>query len=98
MYIGYQVSFPWVNRPERGVDYPSHLAPRLEKSKVCLRLCAFMVSYRVNFTLEVCMKRINEYQGGVGHFEACDTIFFFLSRVPALSMVILGTSITACNR
>ena len=26
---GYRVSFPGVKRPERGVDHPPHLAPRL---------------------------------------------------------------------
>ena len=30
-YSGYQVSFPGVKRPGRGVDHPPHLAPRLKK-------------------------------------------------------------------
>jgi len=30
-YNGYRVSFPEVERPGRGVNHPSHLAPRLKK-------------------------------------------------------------------
>ena len=31
LYNGYRVSFPDVKRPERGVDHPPHLTPRLKK-------------------------------------------------------------------
>jgi hypothetical protein len=31
LYNGYQMSFPGVKRPERGVDHPPHLAQRLKK-------------------------------------------------------------------
>ena len=31
LYNGYRVSFPGIKWPERGVNYPPHLAPRLKK-------------------------------------------------------------------
>jgi hypothetical protein len=33
LYNGYQVSFPGVKRPGRGVDHPPYLEPRLQKGK-----------------------------------------------------------------
>ena len=46
-------SFPRVQRPGRGVDHPSHLAPRLKKesSYTSAPLWAFVTCSRVNFTL-----------------------------------------------
>jgi hypothetical protein len=34
LYNGYQVSFPGVKRPGRGVNHPPHLAPRLIKEYI----------------------------------------------------------------
>jgi hypothetical protein len=46
-------SFPGIKRPRRGVNHPSHLAPRLKNRAIpLLPLCAFMTSNRVNFTLQ----------------------------------------------
>ena len=44
-------SFPGVKRPERGVDHPPHLAPRLKKeySYAYTPLWAFVAYSRVNF-------------------------------------------------
>ena len=52
LYNGYRVFFPAVKQPERGVDQPPHLAPRLKKRVVMplLPLWAFLACYRVNFT------------------------------------------------
>ena len=47
------VCFPGVKRSGRGVGHPSHLAPRLQKEKVCTSttLCAFKACSRDSFTL-----------------------------------------------
>jgi hypothetical protein len=44
--------FPGVKQPERGVDHPPHLAPRLKKeySRTSTPLWAFVACFRVNFT------------------------------------------------
>jgi hypothetical protein len=43
-------SFPGVKRPERGVDHPPHLAPRLKKEYILLLpLWAFVACCRLNF-------------------------------------------------
>ena len=44
-------SFPGVNRPGRGVDHPSNLAPRLKKeySYTSTPLWAFVACFRMNF-------------------------------------------------
>jgi len=31
LYNGYRISLPGVKRPQRGIDHPLHLAPRLKK-------------------------------------------------------------------
>jgi hypothetical protein len=50
LHSGYHVSFLGVKRPGCGVDHPSHLAPRLRKSRAIpvLRLWAFMTCSTAN--------------------------------------------------
>ena len=50
-------SFPEVKRPERGVDHPPHLAPRLKKvySYTSTPLWAFVACSRVSFTFSLCL-------------------------------------------
>ena len=51
-YNGYQVSFPGVKQPGRGVYHPPHLAPRLKSRAISLPppLWDFVSCSRVNFT------------------------------------------------
>ena len=45
-------SFPGVNQPRRGVDYPPHVSPRLKKSRAIplLSVWTFVACLRLNFT------------------------------------------------
>jgi hypothetical protein len=52
LHNGYWVSFPGVKRPGRGVDRPSHLAPKLKSWAVLLLpLWAFIACSRAKFTI-----------------------------------------------
>jgi hypothetical protein len=47
----YRVHFPGLERPERGVDYCSPLAPRIEFYVPLLPLCTFLASYDIKVDL-----------------------------------------------
>ena len=50
LYKGNRVSFTWVKRPGRGVDFPLPTSAEVEERKEQY-FCAFVASFRVNFTL-----------------------------------------------
>jgi hypothetical protein len=50
LYKGNRVSFMWVKQSGRGVDLPLPTSAEVEEREE-LYLCAFVISFRVNFTL-----------------------------------------------
>jgi hypothetical protein len=41
LFIGYLASVPKVKRPWRGIDHPSHLAPKMKKEQSYTSTCPF---------------------------------------------------------
>ena len=52
-------AFPGVKRPERGVDHPSHLAPRLKRSRAILLLPHWV--FIVCFCGDLCLYHDGNY-------------------------------------